>query len=388
MNRNIENNIKIDYIYSFLKSFDLSSAIWVLYMVYKGLPLWQIGLIEGIFHTTSFLFEVPSGILADILGRRRVIITGRLCSGISSIILLFSNSFIGFAIGFIISAISYNLNSGSEEALIYDSLKILGREKEYLKLSGRLNLIFEISYGVATFIGGVLSSYSYGYCYIAAIIVAIIALVSAVFFAEVEDSKDENKEKLSLKEHLNISKDVVKGNREIIKVLIYFPVVETFQTVVYFYGQQYYSLLGLNKIQISIIMLLSGIFSCLGSITIEKLIILLKDKTKYIVSLLMGISIIMISSHNLMISIVFFGIMNFVNAMLYPLQSDSLNKLIPSKQRATIISVNSMIFSLVMICVFPICGFFADIFNLHIVFFALGIMQVTIILLLVSRKKS
>lgn len=59
--KSIKKNININYIYSFMKNFDISSAIWVLYMVYKGLPLWQIGIVEGFFHLTSFLFEVPSG---------------------------------------------------------------------------------------------------------------------------------------------------------------------------------------------------------------------------------------------------------------------------------------------------------------------------------------
>ena len=49
----IKRNVKIDYVYSFMKNFDISSAIWVLYMVHKGLPLWQIGIVEGIFHLTS-----------------------------------------------------------------------------------------------------------------------------------------------------------------------------------------------------------------------------------------------------------------------------------------------------------------------------------------------
>ena len=34
--KSIKKNINIDYIYSFMKNFDISSAIWVLYMVYKG----------------------------------------------------------------------------------------------------------------------------------------------------------------------------------------------------------------------------------------------------------------------------------------------------------------------------------------------------------------
>lgn len=388
LEKNIKRNVKIDYVYCFMKNFDISSAIWVLYMVYKGLPLWQIGIAEGIFHVASFLFEVPSGALADLFGRKNTIIAGRICSALSAIINLFSNNIFGFSIGFIISALGYNLNSGSEEALVYDSLKQVNCEKEYLRVNSKLNLIIEISQGISTFIGGLLAEYSYVYCYVTVIIISLLSLVPALMFKEpLKDKTDKDAgEKISIKRHFKVCYEILKNNREIIKILIYFPVVFTFDTVVYFYGQQYFSILGFNKIEISLIMLLSGVFSCLGAISCEKVISILGNKTKYMASILMGISIVMISGKNIVISVIFFAIMNYANAILYPIQSSSLNNLIPSSQRATIISIDSMIFSLAMICIFPICGLFADKLNLHITFFILGIVQILLMILLVNRK--
>lgn len=390
-NKKIKMNVKTDYIYCFMKNFDISSAIWVLYMVYKGLPLWQIGIVEGIFHVASFLFEVPSGALADLFGRKKVIIAGRICSAISAIINLFASNLLGFSVGFIISALGYNLNSGSEEALVYDSLKQAGCEKEYLKVNSRLNLIIEISQGMSTFIGGVLAEYSYVYCYVTVIIISLLSLIPAFIFEEplIQDKDVKNndtKEKVSLIKHFKICYEILKGNREIMKILIYFPVVFTFDTVVYFYGQQYFSQLGFNKIKISLIMLFSSGFSCLGAISCEKIISIFRDKTKYLASILMGISIVMISGKNIGISVIFFGIMTFANSILYPIQSSALNKLIPSAQRATIISIDSMIFSLTMVCVFPICGLIADMFDLHITFFILGVIQIGLMILLVNKK--
>ena len=385
----IKRNVKIDYVYSFMKNFDISSAIWVLYMVYKGLPLWQVGVVEGIFHITSFLFEVPSGAIADLLGRKNVMIAGRICSAISAVINLFSNNIFGFSVGFMISALGYNLNSGSEEALVYDSLKQTGCEDEYLKVNSRLNLIIEISQGLATFIGGILAEYSFVYCYITSIVIAALSLIPCLMLKE-PSTKDEDKKKesISIKKHFKLSYNIIKNNKKIIKILVYFPMVFTFHTVVYFYGQQYFSILGCNKIEISLIMLLGGISSCIGAITCEKIIDLFKDKTKYIASIFMGISIVFISGKSLIVSILFFAVMNYVNAILYPIQSTSLNKLIPSEQRATIISIDSMIFSLCMICMFPLCGLIADKFDLHITFLALGIVQILLIILLVNKKRS
>ena len=59
--------------------------------------------------------------------------------------------------------------------------------------------------------------------------------------------------------------------------------------------------------------------------------------------------------------------------MLYPVQSDLLNSLIPSNQRATLISVNSMFFSIAMILLFPAAGFLADIYGLTQVLAGIGL---------------
>lgn len=373
MNNKLNKNIKLDYIYCFMRNFDLSSAIWVLYLAYKGLPLWQIGILEGIFHCTSLITEVPTGAIADLIGRKKIIIIGRLCSAFSSMLMLFSNSFWGFTIAFIFSAWGYNFNSGSEEALVYDSLKLLGNENEYININARLNVIIEVSQGISTFIGGILSEYSYAFCYLTAIFIAIISFVFALFFNEPNINSDNNKSSINFGKHFLMCKKTLKENKKIRKILLYYPVVFSFYTVLFFYGQQYFSDLGLNKIQISIIMLLSGFISCIGALSCKKVLKIFRKKTVYLVSLLLCIGIIGMFLNNLILSTICFMISSYANSLLYPIQSSSLNRLLPSDQRATIISVDSMLFSIAMIIVFPITGAFAEIIGLNNMFFILGI---------------
>lgn len=199
LEKRLKRNIPIDYLYCFLKNFDVSSAIWVLYMVYRGLPLWQVGIAEGIFHVTSLLFEVPSGAVADLAGRKRVLLWGRMMSLISTVIMLFSWELWQFCIGFVIAALSYNLNSGSEEALVYDSLKTIGEEKAYIKVNGRLNMLIEIASGTAIFLGGILAEHSFEFCYLLSIFVVGMSIVPAVLFYEPPIT--EKKEKIRLKKH-------------------------------------------------------------------------------------------------------------------------------------------------------------------------------------------
>lgn len=388
LEKKLKRNIRIDYLFCFCRNFDLSSAVWVLYMGWRGLPLWQIGITEGVFHITSFLFEVPSGALADLAGRKNVMIWGRALAAVSSVILLFSTELWQFLIGFSISAVSYNLNSGSEEALVYDSMKMLGKEESYIRVNGRLNMLIEISSGIAVFLGGVLAEKSYLTCYAAAAVVAVISIVPALFLTEPKIVKDtESKKKVTWKEHFKTSIRIVRENPAVWKILLYYPVVETFYAVVFFYGQQYYAEAGLRRIQISMLMLVTGICSCLGALHSEKILQRFGAKVKYMVSLAMGISIFFVSGNRLVVSIAAFLVAGYVNSLIYPIASAALNELIPSEQRATIISIDSMCFSIGMVCFFPVTGLVAEVWNLHEAFLLLGIIEILLTAILVSCYK-
>jgi MFS family permease len=404
----LSRNITTDYIFCFVKNFDISSSIWVLYMVFKGMSLWQIGIVEGVYHLTSLLLEVPTGALADLLGRRKVILAGRICSAVSSLICLFGGSMWHFAIAFAVSAIGQNLNSGSEEALLYDSMKQLGQSDRYIKVSSRLNVIIEVAQGIATVAGGLIAEYSFAWCYIVSVIVALLALAPALFFVEPEVIVKANKsnsidDKLTdnyetgflvdktnvvtmVKNHFITSMKVVQSDAVLRKILFYYPMVFTFHTIVFFYGQEFFSLLGLNKIEISLIMLFAGVISILGALSSEWFLARFGHKAKYVASVLMGCSVIVMSRYNLILSILAFAIVNYANSVLYPIQSVAINELIPSKQRATIISVNSMIFSVMMVLLFPICGLFADKTDLHLAFLLLGIIQLAIMVMIERMK--
>ncbi|MFR1370855.1 MAG: hypothetical protein ACLSA0_11935 [Eisenbergiella massiliensis] len=56
---NIYRNIPLDYIFTFLKNLDMSTSVWVLYLAFKGMNLWQIGILEGVYHITSMICEIP-----------------------------------------------------------------------------------------------------------------------------------------------------------------------------------------------------------------------------------------------------------------------------------------------------------------------------------------
>ena len=384
----IKSNIKNEYLYRFFSSFDITSAIWVLYLGYKGMSLVEIGLLEGIFHVTGFLSEIPTGALADLFGRRKILIIGRVTSLISAIVMLFSNSFLGFAIGFILSAWGYNLNSGSEEALIYDTLKTLKREDEYLKLNGRINLIIEVSQGLAVFIGGILSQIDFSISYITAIIVGMISLIISLNFKEVYIRED-FEERVTIINHLKKSINILKDNKKLLNITIFFPIIYTFSAIIYFYGQQFLSDAGYSRINISIIFLLNGILSAFGSILSDNIYKKYKGLGWLSISMIICFSIILMGYASKEIVIVIFIVIGFLTAILQPISSKLINSMVESKQRATIISVESMFYSMIMIILFPLCGLIGDLLSLDLSFKIIGVigMVITIIEILILNEK-
>ena len=72
-------------------SFRITDVVWVLFLLERGYSLAQVGIAEGIFHITSVICEVPSGMIADILGRKRTMILAAIAGGVSSIFMGFGN---------------------------------------------------------------------------------------------------------------------------------------------------------------------------------------------------------------------------------------------------------------------------------------------------------
>lgn len=408
---NIYRNIPLDYIFTFLKNLDMSTSVWVLYLAFKGMNLWQIGILEGVYHITSMICEIPSGAAADLLGRRRTVVWGRLCTAVSCLLMLLSGKFWGFALSFVIQALGNNLNSGSEEALVYDSMKQCGREPEYLKVNGRINLLIEISQSIATVAGGILAERSYVWCYGASVIIALLALLPAVLMKEPDIAQEEKnpqdkkhpqgkkhpqrkknpqekkrpqetqKSNGMIKQHFVTSFRILAENREIRRILLYFETVFAFYTVLFFYSQQYFYDMGLNKVEISVIMLFGGLASCLGAMASEKVYGKAGEMTQYAAALVIAAGLAGFFLHRLPVSVVLFVTACFANALLYPIQSISLNRLIPSGQRATLISVGSMLFSVIMVLLFPAAGAVAERIGLSGAFLLLGALQLVMTVL-------
>ena len=114
--RTYKRNISLLAGLEFTSYFGITS-FWILFFIQNGLSLLQIGLLESIFHGTSLLCEIPSGMLADRFSYKTILYLARLSSIGSSILILFGQgNFWIYAIAMMVNAWSYNFDSGTSTA--------------------------------------------------------------------------------------------------------------------------------------------------------------------------------------------------------------------------------------------------------------------------------
>jgi MFS family permease len=137
--KGLERNLPSTLGLAFFQVFLVIMPIAVPFFQSKGLDMQQVFLLQAIFGAMVLITEVPSGYLADLLGRKPTLLVGAVVAGIGHTLLVFADGFVGLALFEIALGISSSLISGSDIALLYDSEAALGRpESEQRKVVGRL----------------------------------------------------------------------------------------------------------------------------------------------------------------------------------------------------------------------------------------------------------
>src|SRR5215467_5082870 len=75
-------------LYTLATNLVFTHAVWVLYLAANGYSPFAIGLFETAFHAAKFLAEIPTGIFADLRGRRTSLVVSCVVGAASSLLFL------------------------------------------------------------------------------------------------------------------------------------------------------------------------------------------------------------------------------------------------------------------------------------------------------------
>ncbi len=134
----------------------LPLPIFVLFMQARGLSLSQIGLVMGLYSLTIVLLELPTGGLADAVGRKPVAVLAHGINLASGLLLFLAFSFWGFLAGMILMGIARALNSGALDAWYIDSLQEADPAIDLQPPLAQAGTITLFALGLGTLAGGFL----------------------------------------------------------------------------------------------------------------------------------------------------------------------------------------------------------------------------------------
>jgi len=320
-----------------------------LFLLEKGLSLLEINLLNCVFMLSNFIFEIPTGAIADFFGRKKSVIVGLWIYSLSFFIYFFSDNFWQFLLAEVIGAIAFTCISGALEALVVDSLK-------HHKYDGDLETVFRrgeirhlgiiVGAVVGSFVGQIDLSWPW---LLTAISFALLAIASMFFFREDYLSKTE-KITISLAPIKNIALESVAcglKNKKLMFIVVFSSILAfSLQPINMYWPVIFKQNFLLETKYMGLIFSGVVIFTYLGSqasffwqkkIKCKKNAIFFSQIITFV-----GI-LVCVFVFNLPLFLIFFLIHEFGRGLFNPLNRAYINENIESQNRSTVLSFESMI---------------------------------------------
>jgi MFS family permease len=365
---NLSRQKKGLYVFSFASCLRLTGAVWVALLAARGYSLWQIGLAEGIFHCVSLGCEIPSGMAADLLGRRRTLALSGLLGAASALCMALSANYGDVCLSMALSALSYNFISGTQEAILYDSLLSGGAPEEYLRVNANCCQLENIGTALSNLASFLSAWLGFTGFYLADACVSLSRTAAALELQEPVVTAAQAARtahpladlRRRLREHTAACADFLRNQPAARRLILADALLALPGYLTLMYLQQRLRELGVPTVWLGVPVLAIQLGRMAGTAVGARL------RPRSLLELaagcggLIGLGTVCAGAGPLLPAVG--GAVLAAAAMdaWYLHVQRRLNELYPSDQRATLVSVNSMVYSLLMIAASPLTGWIGD----------------------------
>lgn len=207
----LSRNIKVLTLLNFFIDFRFYSAIAIIYFFRIAGSYAQGMLVFSIIMLSSALFELPTGIFSDIIGRRKTVILGSLFI-VLAVIFYALGQYYFLIIGAVAEGISRAFYSGNNNALLHDSLSQEGKSDQYDHFLGTTTAPTQIAAGIAAIIGGLLAAISFNLVMWLSVVPQLATLLTSFYLVE---PKIKDKINTNIYYHLKEAVDKFKQNHKL-----------------------------------------------------------------------------------------------------------------------------------------------------------------------------
>ncbi len=335
----------------------------ILYVFYQsiGLSARDLFIVQAVFAGVVALLEVPSGYIADFLGRKRTLIAGSVFALAGTIIYAQAIGFWSVVTAEVLLGIGLSLRSGVKEAILYDSLLLLQEEGEFKRRHGITGSVGQISEGVTSVVGGLLATFSLHLPFYAQIIAILCGLLIACTFHEPE------RKRASTNHVANFKKAFVEiwwRDRRVFWSIILGGIISTTTFASVWFSQTYFVNIGLSVGLLGITWALGNFAAASGSYlshTMKRL----SEYTQYILIIgLVTSGLLIMAFVPTVIGILSIIVIRFAWGLLNPLSQEVVNRMVGSELRVTVLSIKSLVQKIIFILLGPLYGWVSDVYSL------------------------
>lgn len=326
-------------------SYSFFFVTYVPFLLEKGMNLLEVNIINSFFMIFVILGEMPTGSFADNFGRHRSLSLACLLSFFGFLLYYFSSSFIMFILAEAVLALGHTFHSGALEAWLVDSLKKRGEESLSVKVFAYEPTFRSIGVLVGVLIGAYIGEFDLSMPWLSSAILIFIIFILSLFLKENYRQKDTNQKRDNLGKQFKTAWNFGIMNKDLVFIMTFGACLAfTVQAInmqwpVIFQNEHDFSSFMLGWLFVGVVSAVS-----LGAHLAHKLKRFLSEKQAIIIpQLVTAIGIILCSYVSITsFMVTFFLLHEFSRGMLGPLRQEFINRRIESKNRATLLSLNSI----------------------------------------------
>lgn len=214
----MHKNIKLLALFNFFTDFRLYSAILIIYFA-KVTGSYALGMsLFSVAMVSSALFEVPTGIFSDYIGRKKTMVLGAICAVLSVVFYAIGISYWILFIGALFEGLQRAWYSGNNDALLYETLSNTDKKDDYDHYLGKTSAMFQVAAAVGIIVGGFIAVWSFSLVMWLSVLPQVICLVISVLIAE---PAKHNSQSSNIYSHLISASKKIWLNRKLKLLSIY-----------------------------------------------------------------------------------------------------------------------------------------------------------------------
>lgn len=368
---NLKKQLACIYTSDLFSGLRITDAVWVALLAARGFSLWEIGLAESVFHVVSLLCEVPSGMAADLLGRKKTLLSGGVLTVTCNLLMAFAPNLFTICLAMGLNALAMTMFSGTFTALVYDSLKTEGREDEYIQVSANSSQISMLANAIGSLASLLKRFLGFaGFYLLSAAFEGVSTAALALMEEPIVTAAQANREKHALRTLPEQFRQLVRDSLHVLhtcpmagKLIASSALISVPSYLTKMFLQQRLVELGWPTELLFLPLLLGGL-ACVAGTEIGRRVRCRSMRRLYTAcALLCGVGTLLVGAAPAWGGILGMMLVQGVLEVYLLHESQKLNDAIPSDQRATLISVDSMAYSLLMIPASPLVGAVGDAFG-------------------------